>query len=98
MSSVPDLLEDDLPSNPEFLGDALDALSVTEEPLSEPEFFGGESVASLATAAHSATPTGRIISSAEGFSIRLLDPQGIKPVDNYFTDPNLKTQSSQAFA
>ncbi|PWN48294.1 hypothetical protein IE53DRAFT_370745 [Violaceomyces palustris] len=95
MSSVADLIEDDLPSHPSYLG-ASPVVSprIVESVLGEEEFFGGESVASLSVE----SPMDRnILSSNENVTIRLLDPRGIRPMPNYFSDPDLRPTSDNLF-
>ena len=95
MASVADLIEDDVPSDPTFLGETQRYHpDIVESELDSTEFFGGESVASL-----SINPQlpGNVISADEDVTIRLLDPKGIRPNHEYFTDPDLTPDSRAMF-
>ncbi|SPO22516.1 related to APG2 - required for sporulation [Ustilago trichophora] len=89
-----DLVEDDVPSDAAFLGaKGRYHPEIVETTLDSDEFFGGESVASLSLLA---PRTDTIIFADEDVTVRLLDPKGIRPVQEYFTDPDLRPHVDSA--
>ncbi|PWN20710.1 hypothetical protein BCV69DRAFT_312661 [Microstroma glucosiphilum] len=107
MTSIPDLLEDDIPSRPEYYGAerVIEPQDYEETPLTEEDFFGSESIASIVdpipkeskTEAHS----GFVILDSEVVTVRLLDENGLRPVPGYFSRPDLqpkKRSITDAFA
>ncbi|CAO1632865.1 unnamed protein product [Parajaminaea phylloscopi] len=104
-SSIPDMLEDDVPSRPEFFGATETEHTYTqvdylETDLGENEFFGNESVASVIETGptHSRGPGAKtsdsIISTSDVCTIRLLDPAGVQPALGYFSRPDIAPVSS----
>lgn len=89
-----DLVEDDVPSDAAFLGSkGRYHPDIVETTLDSDEFFGGESVASLSLLAPRADT---VIFADEDVTVRLLDPKGICPVQEYFTDPGLRPHVNSA--
>lgn len=89
-----DLVDDDVPSDAAFLGaKGRYHPEIVETTLDSDEFFGGESVASLSLLA---PRTDTVIFADEDVTVRLLDPKGIRPVQEYFTDPDLRPQVESA--
>lgn len=91
-----DLVDDDVPSDAAFLGAKGQGRyhpEIVETTLDSDEFFGGESVASLSLLS---PRTDTVIFADEDVTIRLLDPKGICPVQEYFTDPDLRPQVNSA--
>lgn len=89
-----DMVDDDVPSDEIFLGaKGRYHPEIVETTLDSDEFFGGESVASLSLLA---PRTDTVIYADEDVTIRLLDPKGICPVQEYFTDPDLRPQVDSA--
>ncbi|PWZ03161.1 hypothetical protein BCV70DRAFT_197398 [Testicularia cyperi] len=94
MASTADLVDDDVPHNPDFLG-AKAVMGryhpeLVETALEADEFFGGDSVASLSVAPPAPD---NVVFADEDVTIRVLDPRGVCPADDYFTDPDLKPRS-----
>lgn len=99
--SVPDLLEDDIPSRPEFFGrlsDAPAADAYEDMPLTEEDFFGQESVASIIQPKTKASraresPSGNVVLQNEVVTIRLLDQKnGLRPTPSHFSRADLSPQ------
>ncbi|KAJ1032669.1 hypothetical protein NDA16_000692 [Ustilago loliicola] len=89
-----DLVDDDVPSDAAFLGaKGRYHPEIVETTLDSDEFFGGESVASLSLLA---PRTDTVIYADEDVTVRLLDPKGICPVQEYFTDADLRPQVESA--
>uniref|UniRef100_V5EVI6 Autophagy-related protein 2 n=1 Tax=Kalmanozyma brasiliensis (strain GHG001) TaxID=1365824 RepID=V5EVI6_KALBG len=91
-----DLVDDDVPSDAAFLGAKGEGRyhpEIVETTLDSDEFFGGESVASLSLLS---PRTDTVLFADEDVTIRLLDPKGICPVQEYFTDPDLRPQVDSA--
>ncbi|ETS60986.1 hypothetical protein PaG_04917 [Moesziomyces aphidis] len=89
-----DLVDDDVPSDATFLGaKGRYHPEIVETTLDADEFFGGESVASLSLAA---PRTDTVIYADDDVTVRLLDPNGIRPVLGYFTDSQLRPQVESA--
>lgn len=89
-----DLVDDDVPSDAAFLGaKGRYHPEIVETTLDLDEFFGGESVASLSLLA---PRTDTVIFADEDVTVRLLDPKGICPVQEYFTDPDLRPHVDSA--
>ncbi|CBQ70573.1 related to APG2-required for sporulation [Sporisorium reilianum SRZ2] len=89
-----DLVDDDVPSDAAFLGaKGRYHPEIVETTLDSDEFFGGESVASLSLLA---PRTDTVIFADEDVTVRLLDPKGICPVQEYFTDPDLRPHVDSA--
>ncbi len=81
-------MDDDVPTDAAFLGaKGRYHPEIVETTLDSDEFFGGESVASLSLLA---PRTDTVIFADEDVTIRLLDPKGICPVKEYFTNPDLQ--------
>ncbi|SNX82554.1 related to APG2 - required for sporulation [Melanopsichium pennsylvanicum] len=90
-----DLVDDDVPSDAAFLGaKGRYHPEIVETTLDSEEFFGGESVASLSLLA---PRTDTVIFADEDVTVRLVDPKGICPVPNYFTDPDMRPHVESAF-
>ncbi|TKY84955.1 hypothetical protein EX895_006035 [Sporisorium graminicola] len=88
LSGEADLVDDDVPSDAAFLGaKGRYHPDIIETTLDSDEFFGGESVASLSLLA---PRTDTVIFADEDVTVRLLDPKGICPVQEYFTNPDLR--------
>ncbi|KAN0061095.1 autophagy-related protein 2 [Thecaphora frezii] len=95
MDSVADLVNDDVPSDPSFLGETSRYHpEIVETLLDGSEFLGGDSVASLSIAP---TDSGNVVFADDDVTIRILDPNGIGPLPEYFTDPDLTARSRPAF-
>lgn len=108
MSSIPDMLDDDIPSRPEFFGSR--GLRVPDPPsvdysevdLGEDEFFGEESVTSVTETKPSSEPLASsfvasqqsVVSSSDVCTIRLLDSAGVRPTLGYFSRENLAPRTS----
>lgn len=115
IDSIPDMLEDDIPSRPDFFGqpemrgeqsqqqqyqegrNTPQASDFETLPLSEEDFFGQESVASLVEPrqrqSRRSSPQRRneqVLLQSDDVTIRLLDPRGVRPTVGYFSDPNLE--------
>ncbi|SOV06587.1 Autophagy-related protein 2 [Ustilago sp. UG-2017a] len=89
-----DLVDDDVPSDAAFLGaKGRYHPEIVETTLDSDEFFGGESVASLSLLA---PRTDTVIFADEDVTVRLLDPKGICPVQEYFTNSDLEPQNESA--
>lgn len=88
---APDMVEDDLPSNLEYLDDSFSAtagLKVLDDEESD-EFYPGDP-------SHTGEQTG-VVETYGGETIRLLDPHGLHPVEHYFDSlpPDSADESSQ---
>ncbi|PWN27994.1 hypothetical protein BDZ90DRAFT_159451 [Jaminaea rosea] len=102
-ASIPDMLDDDIPSHPAYYGHEPRQPTVyVETPLAEDEFFGAESIASMVeTEAASETASGRggersqapVLFSSNIVTIRSLDPRGIRPTPGYFSRSDLTPAS-----
>ncbi|GAC97086.1 potential autophagy related protein Atg2 [Pseudozyma hubeiensis SY62] len=89
-----DLVDDDVPSDAAFLGTKERYHpEIVETTLDSDEFFGGESVASISLLEPRADT---VIFADEDVTVRLLDPKGICPVQDYFTDPDLRPHLDSA--
>ncbi|CAO1624586.1 unnamed protein product [Sympodiomycopsis kandeliae] len=119
MESIPDMLEDDIPSRPDFFGQTEmrgeqsqrskqacqqdrepQASDFEAVPLSEEDFFGQESVASLiqpgdtrgnapVEGKRQGSNAKKILLQSDVVTVRLLDPRGVHPEIGYFNDPDL---------
>ncbi|SPO35600.1 related to APG2 - required for sporulation [Pseudozyma flocculosa] len=95
MDSVADLVDDDVPSDPNFLGETTRYHpEIVETLLDGSDFLGGDSIASLSIAP---TDVGNVTFADEDVTIRILDPKGIQPVPEYFTNPELTARPRSAF-
>ncbi|KAI0647065.1 hypothetical protein C8Q79DRAFT_1009211 [Trametes meyenii] len=81
VGAAPDMIEDDLPTNPDYLDESFGAAAGLRE-LSDDEFDESDIETSY-TPSGSDDPRG-ITSSFGGETIRLLRPEGINVVENYF--------------
>ncbi|KAL7283400.1 hypothetical protein ACG7TL_002830 [Trametes sanguinea] len=92
VGAAPDMVEDDLPTNPDYLDESFGAAAGLRE-LSDDEFEGSDVEASY-TPAGADDPRG-VTSSYGGETIRILHPEGIHIIENYFdTLPPDQTDSS----
>ncbi|KAK0549985.1 autophagy- protein 2 [Tilletia horrida] len=82
ISSIPDLLEDDIPHNPSYVGTQTESPKLQEIDLSGSDFFGEGAIAAVPV---EPVYDGTVVSQAEGVTIRMLHPDGIRPQMNYFT-------------
>lgn len=117
MDSIPDMLEDDIPSRPDFFGQtevrgehsqqqqqkgeqaSAKASDFETMPLSEEDFFGQESIASLVQPKREAEDTtstsqsrpndSKVVLQSDVVTVRLLDPRGVQPTLGYFSNPDL---------
>lgn len=100
--STPDMIDDDLPSRPEFFGHVPsenDTADLLESAVPEDDFFGNESLASLvspgpgfvkdASLSETAPSPSQVVASSDVFTIRLLDPNGLRPTLRYFSRSDL---------
>ncbi|KAI9064447.1 hypothetical protein FKP32DRAFT_1685733 [Trametes sanguinea] len=81
VGAAPDMVEDDLPTNPDYLDESFGAAAGLRE-LSDDEFEDSDVEASY-TPAGADDPRG-VTSSYGGETIRILHPEGIHIIENYF--------------
>lgn len=83
LGETADLITDDLPSNPDYLdtsfGSAAGVRDIVDEDLDE---SGVEQ--SLYNVVQNQDAPGSVVSTVGGETIRIFDPNGLKPVEYYF--------------
>ncbi|KAI0670368.1 hypothetical protein C8Q78DRAFT_1035864 [Trametes maxima] len=82
VGAAPDMIEDDLPTNPDYLDESFGAAAGLRE-LSDDEFDESDVIEAPYTPSGAEDPRG-ITSSFGGETIRLLRPDSINVVENYF--------------
>ncbi|KAE8197346.1 hypothetical protein CF328_g3874, partial [Tilletia controversa] len=84
LSSIPDLLEDDIPYDPSYVGTQTESPRLQEIDLSGSDFFGEGAIEAVPVEpGYDAT----VVSVADGVTIRMLHPDGIQPELDYFVRP-----------
>ncbi|CAO1630003.1 unnamed protein product [Jaminaea pallidilutea] len=105
-ASIPDMVEDDIPSRPEFFGQSgqtEEARSIEEVPLSEDEFFGGGLAASVSETPMAETQStilasdDQVVFSTEHVTVRRLDPPGMRPTYHHFNRTDLHPSRASPF-
>ncbi|GAA6042716.1 hypothetical protein JCM8097_005543 [Rhodosporidiobolus ruineniae] len=81
---LPEILDDDVPSNIDYLADALNQTSFKPRNARR-----GSSSSTAGT-----KPQGELISEVDGETIRMLSPRGIEVVDNWFAIPRLNEKDA----
>ncbi|GAA6043292.1 hypothetical protein JCM8097_003040 [Rhodosporidiobolus ruineniae] len=81
---LPEILDDDVPSNIDYLADALNQTSFKPRNARR-----GSSSSTAGT-----KPQGELISEVDGETIRMLSPRGIEVVDDWFAVPRLNEKNA----
>ncbi|KAE8266650.1 hypothetical protein A4X09_0g5691 [Tilletia walkeri] len=84
LSSIPDLLEDDIPHDPSYVGTQTESPRLREIDLSGSDFFGEGAIEAVPVEPEY---DGTVVSVADGVTIRMLHPDGIQPELDYFVRP-----------
>lgn len=78
---MPEILDDDVPSNFDYLADALQQ---------------GSTKPQTGRAGAIPDSQGQVISDIEGETIRMLDPRGLQILDDYLAEPRVDTDGEVA--
>ncbi|KAK0531340.1 autophagy- protein 2 [Tilletia horrida] len=95
ISSIPDLLEDDIPYDPSYVGTQTESPKLQEIDLSGSDFFGEGAIAAVPV---EPVYDGTVVSVAEGVTIRMLHPGGINPQLDYFVSPVAKHEADSGYS
>ncbi|KAH9063334.1 hypothetical protein EDB87DRAFT_1603168 [Lactarius vividus] len=100
VGAAPDMIDDDLPSNPDYLdvsfGTAAGLRELDDDDLDTDDSSQSE-IAGIANP--SSRPTGKnVVSRVGGETVKLLDPSGLQTVENFFNTLPALVEASPRFA